>query len=76
MKELIQLIARELVDYPEKVTVDEVGGNRTTVLELKVAKEDIGKVIGKLGQTAQAMRTLLNAASGKEKKRMILEIIE
>lgn len=76
MKELIQLIARELVDYPEKVTVDEVGDNRTTVLELKVAKEDIGKVIGKLGRTAQAMRTLLNAASGKEKRRMILEIVE
>ena len=76
MKELIQLIARWLVDYPEKVTVDEVGGNSTTVLELKVAKEDIGKVIGKQGRTAQAMRTLLNAASGKEKRRMILEIVE
>jgi len=76
MKELIQLIARRLVDYPEKVTVDEVEGNSTTVLELKVAKEDIGKVIGKQGRTAQAMRTLLNAASGKEKRRMILEIVE
>jgi predicted RNA-binding protein YlqC (UPF0109 family) len=76
MKELIQLIARWLVDYPEKVTVDEVEGNSTTVLELKVAKEDIGKVIGKQGRTAQAMRTLLNAASGKEKRRMILEIVE
>ena len=53
-----------------------VGGNHTTVLELKVAKEDIGKVIGKNGRTAQAMRTILNAASGKANKRMILEIVE
>jgi hypothetical protein len=76
MKELIQLIAHELVDNPEKVTVDMVGGNHTTVLELKVAKGDIGKVIGKNGRTAQAMRTILNAASGKANKRMILEIVE
>jgi len=76
MKELIQFIAHELVDYPEKVTVNEVIGNSTAVLELNVAKEDLGKVIGKHGRTAQAMRTLLNAASGKAKKRMILEIIE
>ena len=76
MKELIQFIAHELVDHPEKVTVDEVGGNNTIVLELNVAKEDLGKVIGKHGRTAQAIRTLLNAASGKAKKRMILEIVE
>jgi len=76
MKELIQFIAHELVDYPEKVTVNEVIGNSTAVLELNVAKEDLGKVIGKHGRTAQAMRTLLNAAFGKAKKRMILEIIE
>lgn len=76
MKELIQFIAHELVDNPEEVTVYEVGGNNTSVLELKVAKEDLGKVIGKHGRTAQAMRTLLNAASGKAKKRMILEIVE
>jgi predicted RNA-binding protein YlqC (UPF0109 family) len=76
MKELIQTIAHELVDHPEKVTVDEVRGNNTIVLELNVAKEDLGKVIGKHGRTAQAMRTLLNAASGKAKKRMILEIVE
>ena len=76
MKELILFIAHELVDYPEKVTVNEVIGNSTAVLELNVAKEDLGKVIGKHGRTAQAMRTLLNAASGKAKKRMILEIIE
>ena len=76
MKELITYIAKSLVDRPELVSVAEVLGDHTIVLELKVAKEDIGKVIGKLGKTAQAMRTLLNAASGKEKKRMILEIVE
>ena len=76
MKELIQVIVHELVDYPEKITVDEIGGNNTSVLALKVAKEDLGKVIGKNGRTAQAIRTILNAASGKVKKRMILEIIE
>ena len=76
MKELIQLIAHKLVDDPEKVAVEEVGGNHTIVLELKVAKEDIGKVIGKNGRTAQAMRTILNAASGKANRRMILEIVE
>ncbi|WP_372683651.1 KH domain-containing protein [Desulfosarcina sp.] len=76
MKELIQFIAHELVDNPEEVTVEEVGGNNTLVLELKVAKEDIGKVIGKQGRTAQAMRTILNAVSAKTKKRTILEIVE
>lgn len=76
MKDLIQLIARELVDYPDEVKVDEVGGNNTSVLELKVAKDDLGKIIGKQGKTAQAIRTILNAAMGKMKKRVILEIIE
>ena len=76
MKELIQFIAHELVDNPEEVTVNEVGGSHTLVLELKVAKEDIGKVIGKQGRTAQAMRTILNAVSAKTKRRMILEIVE
>lgn len=76
MKELIQIIAHALVDNPEKVTVDEVGGSNTLVLELKVARDDIGKVIGKQGRTAQAMRTILNAVSAKSKKRMILEIVE
>jgi hypothetical protein len=64
------------VDNPEKVSVSEVKGNQTSVLELKVAKEDLGKVIGKHGRTARAMRTILNAASAKEKKRTVLEIIE
>lgn len=76
MKELIGYIARSLVDNPEEVDVSEVEGNQTTVLELKVAKEDLGKVIGKQGRTAQAMRTILSAVSSKVKKRTVLEIIE
>ncbi len=76
MKELITYIAQSLVDRPEDVLVSEVEGNQTTVLELKVAKEDLGKVIGKQGRTAQAMRTILSAVSSKVKKRTVLEIIE
>jgi predicted RNA-binding protein YlqC (UPF0109 family) len=76
MKDLIQYIARAIVDNPEQVTVEVVEGSHSSVLELKVAKEDIGKIIGKQGRTAQAMRTILNAASGKAKKKMVLEIIE
>ena len=76
MKELVTHIARSLVDKPEQVSVAEVEGNQTTVLELTVAKEDLGKVIGKQGRTAQAMRTILSAASTKLKKRTVLEIIE
>ncbi len=76
MKDLISYIAQALVDHPEEVSVTEVEGNQTSVLELKVAKEDIGKVIGKQGRTARAMRTLLGAASAKLKKRTVLEIIE
>ena len=76
MKELISYIAQALVDHPEGVSVTEVEGNQTSVLELKVAKEDLGKVIGKQGRTARAMRTILGAASAKIKKRTVLEIIE
>jgi predicted RNA-binding protein YlqC (UPF0109 family) len=76
MKELVTYIARSLVDKPEQVSVAEVEGNQTTVLELTVAKEDLGKVIGKQGRTAQAMRTILSAVSSKVKKRTVLEIIE
>lgn len=76
MKELVVYIARSLVDKPELVSVAEVQGNQTTVLELTVAKEDLGKVIGKQGRTAQAMRTILSAVSSKVKKRTVLEIIE
>jgi predicted RNA-binding protein YlqC (UPF0109 family) len=76
MKELIKYIAQALVDNPDQVRVEEVAGNQTSVLELKVAKEDLGKVIGKQGRTARAMRTILSAASAKIKKRTVLEIIE
>jgi len=76
MKELIHYIAQALVDHPDQVAVSEVEGNQTSVLELKVAKEDLGKVIGKQGRTARAMRTILGAASAKIKKRSVLEIIE
>ena len=76
MKELITYIARALVDNPDQVEVSEVSGNQTSVLELKVAKEDLGKVIGKQGRTARAMRAILSAASAKIKKRSVLEIME
>ena len=76
MKELIEYIAKSLVDQPDAVKVTEVEGERTSVIELNVAKEDMGMIIGKQGRTATAMRTLLNAASMKQKKRTILEIIE
>ena len=76
MKDLINYIAQALVDHPEQVSVNEVEGSQTSVLELKVAKDDIGKVIGKQGRTARAMRTILNAASAKMKKHAVLEIVE
>ncbi len=76
MKDLIKYVAEALVDYPDKVVVSEVVGEQTSVIELKVAKEDLGKVIGKQGRTARAMRTILSAASAKVKKRSVLEIIE
>jgi len=76
MKDMIEYIAQALVDHPEQVNVTEVEGEQTTVLELKVAKEDIGKVIGKQGRTARAMRTILSAASAKIKKHTVLEIVE
>ena len=76
MKDLITYIAKALVDNPDQVLVSEIEGNQTSVLELQVAKEDLGKVIGKQGRTARAMRTILSAASAKIKKRTVLEIIE
>jgi predicted RNA-binding protein YlqC (UPF0109 family) len=76
MKELIKFIAQSLVDNPEQVEVSEVLGEQTSVIELRVAKEDLGKVIGKQGRTAKAMRTILSAASTKMRKRTVLEIIE
>jgi len=76
MKELIEYIAKVLVDNPEEVRVTELEGKQTSVIELRVAKEDLGKVIGKQGRTARAMRTILGAASTKIKKRSVLEILE
>ncbi len=76
MKELIKRIAQALVDRPEEVSVTEIQGSQTSVIELQVAKEDLGKIIGKQGRTARAMRTILSAASAKLKKRTVLEIIE
>ncbi len=76
MKELITYIAKSLVDKPEEVEVMEFEGEKTTVIELRVSPEDIGKVIGKQGRTARAMRTILNASATKIKKRAVLEILE
>jgi predicted RNA-binding protein YlqC (UPF0109 family) len=76
MKDLIKYIAQSLVDNPDLVAVSEVLGEQTSVIELRVAKEDLGKVIGKQGRTAKAMRTILSAASTKLRKRAVLEIIE
>ena len=76
MKDLIRDIVRALVDHPEDVVVSEVEGEHALILELKVAKADFGKVIGRHGRTAQAIRTILSAASGKAKKRIVLEILE
>jgi predicted RNA-binding protein YlqC (UPF0109 family) len=76
MKELVEFMAKALVDNPQQVEVTEIAGRDTSVIELKVAKEDIGKIIGKKGRNAQAMRTLLNAASAKLRKRAVLEIID
>ncbi len=76
MKEIVERIARALVDEPDVVSVTEIGGAQTSILALKVAKSDIGKVIGKQGRTAGAMRTILNAVSAKEGKHAVLEIVE
>ena len=76
MKELLELIAKALVDNPNEVLVAEVEGEQATILELRVAQEDLGKVIGKQGRTARAIRTLLSASGAKLEKRFHLEIIE
>lgn len=76
MHELIRYIAQSLVDNPREVSVTEIEGDQTTVYELKVAKEDLGKIIGRQGRNAQAIRTILTSISAKNKKRMVLEIIE
>jgi len=76
MKDLITCIAKAIVDNPEEVVVTEIKGTRSSVIELKVAKEDIGKIIGKHGRTVVAIRTILSAASMKLKKRCILDLLE
>jgi len=76
MKELVERVAKALVDSPEQVVVNEVQGHNVTVIELTVAKSDVGKVIGKHGRTAEAIRTLLTGASVKLKKRCVLEILD
>jgi predicted RNA-binding protein YlqC (UPF0109 family) len=73
---LIEAMAKMLVDLPDQVEVAEIVGENTTVLELKVAKEDLGKIIGKQGRTARAIRTVLNGASTKLRRRTVLEIVE
>ncbi len=76
MKNLLAEIARQLVDYPEQVKVNEIDGGHTLVLELSVAKQDIGKIIGKKGRNIGAIRTVMNAAGGKIHKRVIVEVLE
>ena len=76
LKTLIELIAKALVDKPEAVAVRETEGEQTTIIELRVAQEDLGKVIGKQGRTARSMRTILNAVGTKLGKRCVLEILE
>ncbi len=76
MKELVRFLVEALVDHPEDVELYEVEGDRTTILELKVHPSDVGKVIGRQGKTANALRTLLKAHASRERKRVVLEIIE
>jgi predicted RNA-binding protein YlqC (UPF0109 family) len=76
LKELIEFIAKSLVDHPEQVSINEIEGEKTTILELSVAEDDLGKVIGRRGRTAKAIRTVLSAAATKVDKRAVLEIIE
>ena len=76
MKELVQFLARQLVNSPDAVEVKEVRGDTASVLELRVAKEDLGRVIGKQGRTVNSIRTILNAAASRTNRRVVLEIIE
>ena len=76
MKELIEAMAAALVDYPGEIRINEISGGQTTILELSVAKADLGKIIGKQGRNAAALRTILNGASAKTKRRAVLEIVE
>ena len=76
VKELVEYIVKKLVDHPDKVSVSEISGEQATIIELRVAPEDLGKVIGKEGRTARSIRTLVHAAASKDKKRAVLEILE
>ena len=76
MKDLIKHIAQSLVDNSDQVSINEIEGGQSSIFELRVAKEDLGKVIGKHGRTAQAMRTILSCCSAKTNKRVVLEILE
>ena len=76
MKELVQLLARSLVNHPDAVEVKEIQGDTASVLELKVAKEDLGRIIGREGRTAKSIRTILTAAASRTHRRVVLEIIE
>ena len=76
MKDLISYVVKALVDQPDQVSVTEIVGGNTNLLELKVAKSDMGKVIGKQGRNAQALRTIMSAAAGKTRRRYVLEIME
>lgn len=76
LKELVEYVVKKIVDKPESVSVTEISGEQATIVELRVAQEDLGKVIGKEGRTARALRTLLHAAATKGRKRAVLEILE
>lgn len=76
MKELVEYLAKSLVNNPQEVAVSEVQGETADILELRVAKEDLGRIIGKQGRTAKSMRTLLNAAASRTNRKVVLEIIE
>lgn len=76
MKELLETVAKALVDYPEEVRVNEIEDEKSVILELTVAKDDMGKVIGKQGRIAKAIRTVIKAAAVKENKRVVVEILQ
>ena len=76
MKELLEAIAKSLVDYPDEVSVNEIEGEQSIILELRVSQEDMGKVIGKQGRIAKAIRTVVKAAATKENKRVVVEILQ
>ena len=76
MKELVELLARSLVSFPDAVEVKETQGDTASILELKVAKEDLGRIIGKQGRTAKSIRTILNAAASRTNRKVVLEIVE